>query len=123
VRVATTLIKKPETCGIAYTYVDGVDKSPHGRGHNVVVVSASTGDVLDAKAFDTHGDENAGKNLRDFLNSIAGDIIVLVTIQDEGSKYVTDAEEALKRLGATDPILKDFRGSLAFVGYAGDAMD
>jgi len=36
---------------------------------------------------------------------------------------VTDAEEALKRLGATDPILKDFRGSLAFVGYAGDAMD
>jgi len=31
------------------------------------------GDVLDAKAFDTHGDENAGKNLRDFLNSIAGE--------------------------------------------------
>lgn len=43
-RVATTLIKKPETCGIAYTYVNGVDKSPHGRGHNVVVVvRASTG--------------------------------------------------------------------------------
>jgi len=48
VRVATTLIKKPETCGIAYTYVDGVDKSPHGRGHNVVVVSASTG-ILKSK--------------------------------------------------------------------------
>ena len=46
--------------------------------------------------------------------------IVLVTIQDEGSKYVSDAEDALKRLGASDPILKDFRGSLAFVGYAGD---
>lgn len=47
--------------------------------------------------------------------------IVLVTIQDEGSKYITDAEDALKRLGAKDPILKDYRGSLALVGYAGDA--
>jgi len=113
--------KKPGTCGIAYTYVDGMDKSPHGRGHNVVVVDGTTGDVLDVKSFDTHGDENAGKNLRDFLNSITGDKIVLVTIQDEGSKYVPDAVDALKRLGATDPILQDFRGSFAFAGYAGDA--
>lgn len=113
--------KKPETCGIAYIYVDGIDESPQGRGHNVVVVDAATGDVLDAKAFDTHGDANAGKNLTDFLNSITGEKIVLVTIQDEGSKYITDAEDALKRLGAKDPILKDYRGSLALVGYAGDA--
>lgn len=35
--------KKPGTCGIAYTYVDGMDKSPHGRGHNVVVVDGTTG--------------------------------------------------------------------------------
>jgi len=46
--------------------------------------------------------------------------IVLVAIQDEGSKYVPVAMEALKRLGATDPILKDFRGSFCLVGYAGD---
>lgn len=38
--------KKPETCGIAYTYVDGMDKSPHGRGHNVVVVDGMTGTLL-----------------------------------------------------------------------------
>ena len=38
--------KKPETCGIAYIYVDGMDKSPHGRGHNVVAVDAATGTVL-----------------------------------------------------------------------------
>ena len=31
------------------------------------------GNVLDAKAFDTHGDENAGKNLGNFLNSITGE--------------------------------------------------
>ena len=35
--------KKPGSCGIAYTYVDGTDKSPHGRGHNVVVVDGTTG--------------------------------------------------------------------------------
>ena len=46
--------------------------------------------------------------------------IVLVAIQDEGSNYVTAAIEALKRLGATDPILTDYRGSYCLVGYAGD---
>ena len=35
--------KKPETCGIAYTFLDGVDRSLQGRGHNVVVVSAIKG--------------------------------------------------------------------------------
>ena len=45
--------------------------------------------------------------------------IVLVAIQDEGSNYVKSALDALKRLGATDPVLPDFRGSFALVGYAG----
>ena len=34
---------------------------------------------------------------------------------------MAEAVDAFKGLGATDPILQDFRGSLAFVGYAGDA--
>lgn len=38
--------KKPETCGIAYNYVDGVDKSLHRRGHNVVILDARTGTPL-----------------------------------------------------------------------------
>lgn len=33
------------TCGLAYIYVNGKDKSPHSRGHNVVVVDAVTGNV------------------------------------------------------------------------------
>lgn len=36
---------KEGTCGIAYIYVNGEDKSPHSRGHNVVVVDAVTGNV------------------------------------------------------------------------------
>ncbi len=41
-----------------------------------------------------------------------------MAIQDSGSTYVSPAINALKRLGAKDPILKDFRGSFALVGYA-----
>ena len=44
----------------------------------------------------------------------------MVAIQDEGSRYVAAAIDALKRVGATEPILTDFRGSFALVGYAGD---
>ena len=30
-------------CGRAYIIVNGKDHSPHGRGHNVVIVDAKTG--------------------------------------------------------------------------------
>jgi len=43
----------------------------------------------------------------------------LVAIQDEGSRYVSQAIGALERLGATD-INPDFRGTFAFAGYAGN---
>lgn len=35
----------PHTCGIAYIKVNGQDHSVHGRGHNVVVVDATTGNA------------------------------------------------------------------------------
>lgn len=35
--------KAPDTCGIAYIYVHGVDHSLHRRGHNIVVVNGQTG--------------------------------------------------------------------------------
>ncbi|XP_078359332.1 uncharacterized protein LOC144643832 [Oculina patagonica] len=110
--------KTPNTCGVAYINVDGTDHSPHGRGHNVVILDGTTGAKLGATSFDTHGDSTAGNRLRDHLNGIDGDKIVLVAIQDEGSRHVSAAIDALKRLGATDPILTDYRGSYALVGYA-----
>jgi len=110
--------KAPNTCGIAYIKVNGRDHSPHVRGHNVVVVDATTGAVTGTASFDTHGDSGAGNRLRDYLNGIHGDKIACVAVQDEGSRYVSAAFDALKRLGATDPILTDFRGSFAFCGYA-----
>lgn len=37
--------KTPNTCGIAYIKVNGRDHSLHRRGHNVVVVDATTGNA------------------------------------------------------------------------------
>ena len=34
---------KPNTCGTAYIKVDGKDHSLHSRGHNVVILDATTG--------------------------------------------------------------------------------
>jgi len=42
--------------------------------------------------------------------------IVLVAVQDEGSRHMSPAVNALKRLGAVDPVMVDFRGSYALVG-------
>lgn len=45
--------------------------------------------------------------------------IVLVAVQDEGSRYASSAVSALRRLGAKGPVLGSFRSSFAFAGYAG----
>ena len=44
--------------------------------------------------------------------------IILVAIQDQGSSYVRPALDALRRIGAKDPIYLDYRGSFALAGYA-----
>ena len=43
-----------------------------------------------------------------------------MAFQDEGSNYVRKALMPLKRLGATEPVLPDYKGSFALVGYAGE---
>ena len=43
---------------------------------------------------------------------------MLVSVQDSASSHVGPALNALKRVGATDPILVDFRGSFALIGSA-----
>ena len=45
--------------------------------------------------------------------------IVLVGVQEEGSRYASPAVSALKRLGARDPVLGSMWSSFAFAGYAG----
>ncbi|XP_066018372.1 uncharacterized protein [Pocillopora verrucosa] len=103
----------------AYIKVDGIDYSLQKRGFNVVVVDGETGVFLEARSFDTFADSSSGNHLRDFLNNLSGNKIVLVATQDSASKYMSPAIDALKRLGATDPLQVNFRDSFAFAGYAG----
>ena len=48
--------------------------------------------------------------------------IVLVSFQDEASVRGAPVIAALKRLGAMDPIVLDFRGSFALAAYAGSYL-
>lgn len=43
-----------------------------------------------------------------------------MAIQEEGSKFINSALDALKRVGATGPVMPDYRGSFVLVGYAGE---
>lgn len=43
----------------------------------------------------------------------------MIATQDSASHHWQPAKGALMRLGVTEPILKPFRGSFAFIGYAG----
>ena len=48
--------------------------------------------------------------------------IVLVAIQDSADKYGSVAIGALKRLGAREPIILEFRSSFALAGFAGSGL-
>ena len=47
--------------------------------------------------------------------------IVLVAIQDSANTYGSVAISALKRLGAREPIILEFRSSFALAGFAGSS--
>lgn len=47
---------------------------------------------------------------------------MLVAIQDEGASYGSPAIDALKRLGAVEPIILEYRSSFALAGYAGSIL-
>ena len=48
--------------------------------------------------------------------------IVFVAIQDSANTYGSVAISALKRLGAREPIILEFRSSFALAGFAGSGL-
>ncbi len=48
--------------------------------------------------------------------------IVLVAVQDSADTFGLDAIGALKRLGAKEPIILEFRSSFALAGFAGSPL-
>lgn len=77
------------------------------------------GSVIEAKTFDTYGDSSAGKNMANFINSLPDHTVVLIAVQDSANVYMDDAADALKNLGATEPVNPGYRGSWVLVGYKG----
>ena len=109
--------------GIGKIFVNGVDRSLHRRGHNIVVIDKITGQFESAAAFDTYGGgSQASSDLKHFIDNIQDNKIVAVSVQDEGRKNLFgDAIAALESLGAVNPGDMGLWGSFAFVGYKGPA--
>jgi len=78
------------------------------RGHNVVAVDQEES-VIDAKGFDTWEDSSSGSNMAAFITSL----------MDSGNTFVDDAADALKSVGAIEPLNPGLRGSWLLVGYRG----
>ena len=77
------------------------------------------GSVIEARNFDTHEDSSAGKNMANFIESLPTHTVVLIAVKDSGAKFVDDAANALKSLGATNPLNPGHHGSWLLVGYKG----
>lgn len=92
--------------------------SSKSRGPNVVAVDHE-GSVIETKAFDTFGDSSSGRNIANFITSLPDHTVVLIATHDSADVYVGDAADALKSLGATEPLNPGYRGSWVLVGYKG----
>ena len=77
------------------------------------------GRVIAARAFDTWGDRSSGKSMANFMDSLPDHTVVLISVLDSGENFVDDAADALKSLGATEPLNPGYRGSWLLAGYKG----
>ena len=77
------------------------------------------GTVIEARSFDTHEDNSSGRNMASFIESLPTHTVVLIAVKDSGENFVDDAANAVKSLGATNPLNPGFRESWLLVGYKG----
>jgi hypothetical protein len=110
---------KTSGCGITTIRVDGEQVSRKQRGHNVVTLDETTGEVLSSQAFDTYGFKEAGMALRSHLESIEDGRVVIVATQDSANRYSHFADDAMRSIGAGPTYSDQFRASLAHVGIKG----
>jgi hypothetical protein len=107
-------------CGVAKVWVNGHDRSPHGRGHNIVVINEKTGAFIKAAAFDTYGREGEDDRMNHYLlHSVADNQIVAIAVQDEATnKFRADSgvfNTLVRDYGAVTPLETNFRSSWILV--------
>ena len=78
-----------------------------------------SGHAFKIEAFHTSSDVTAGKRLDAFIRALPNNTIILVSVHESGTRYISDAVAALKSLGAVDPVDPGYRGSWLLVGYKG----
>ncbi|XP_078597213.1 cell surface hyaluronidase CEMIP2-like [Branchiostoma floridae x Branchiostoma japonicum] len=100
--------------------IDGVRYNAHNRGYLVMSVDALTGTVMHRMAFDTYGQPEADAAMASFIRTvIPHNSIVLVSVRDAAHTHAQDCLNALKEIGAQEPVQTEFRGSFAMVGFKG----
>ena len=90
-----------------------------GRGHNLAAFRMN-GEFISKTKFDTYGNPAAGANMSDYINNLPSNTIVIVTVNDSGQNYVTDAHQALLSIGAQPPLTPNgLRASWCLIGHKG----
>lgn len=84
-----------------------VDASAHRRGYNIAVLDPKTGDLLEARGFDTWANPYESQALARFLAQVPEGYIVIAAVQEDGARHLTEeAVHALRSIGAGE----DMRG-------------
>ena len=90
------------------------------RGHNVVVVSSATGQVLAQRNFDTWLSQDEANAMANFIIAQKNGDYILAAIKDDGSFNMTEAAyQSLESIGSQYCRNVGFRDSWAIIGKKG----
>ncbi|MCU0644032.1 MAG: C25 family cysteine peptidase [bacterium] len=100
--------------------INSVSVVEQHRGHNLVVVSPSTGQVLTQRSFDTWLSQDEANAMANFIASQKNGTYVLAAIKDDGSFNMNEAAyQSLESIGSQYCRNVKFRDSWAIVGKKG----
>jgi len=93
-------------------------KYPKKRGVNTILVDPLNCSAQESRHFDTWGDSNAAIQLRNYLQQVNRENIIVGVTADEPVRYLADAQSTLSDIGV-DVADVQRRGSFAFVEQQG----
>lgn len=109
----------PKGTGRTSIKVNGVERSPMLRGHNVVILDGGLNFIMAANFDTADPSKGEGVKMAQFLQQLPQERVVLIGTQGTTGTSVNDAKEALYELGASGNVHPGFHGSWAFLGYTG----
>lgn len=103
--------------------INGREASLLGRGYNLVVIDPRTGNVVQAKVFDTVGEIAQSRAMTDFIAQIPEGMIVVVASQGQASANLGERTVAgLRSIGGQVDPRQDWDRSHVIVGVKGAAI-